>query len=60
MFEAIRTILTEWRDVWHRYEADELLEIDGDEIRLTREGLLRVDSLLPAFFEPEHQGVRYT
>ncbi len=38
----------------------ELLEINGDEIRLTREGLLRADSLLPAFFEPEHQGVRYT
>ena len=53
-------ILNEWRDVWRRYAADELLEIDGDEIRLTREGLLRADSLLPAFFEPEHQGVRYT
>jgi oxygen-independent coproporphyrinogen III oxidase len=53
-------ILHEWRDVWRRYEADELLEVHGDEVRLTREGLLRVDSLLPAFFEPEHQGVRYT
>lgn len=31
-----------------------------DEIRLTREGLLRVDSLLPRFFEPEHRGIRYT
>ena len=28
--------------------------------RLTREGLLRVDSLLPRFFEPEHRGIRYT
>ncbi len=53
-------ILAEWQDVWRRYADDEMLEIDGDEIRLTREGLLRADSLLPAFFEPEHQGVRYT
>ncbi|TWU57588.1 coproporphyrinogen-III oxidase family protein [Rubripirellula reticaptiva] len=53
-------ILHQWRDVWDGYVKDELVTIDGDEIRLTTEGLLRVDSLLPAFFEPEHQGVRYT
>lgn len=29
-------------------------------IELTREGLLRVDSLLPQFFLPEHSGIRYT
>jgi hypothetical protein len=27
-----------------------------DEVQVTRAGLLRVDSLLPAFFLPEHQG----
>ena len=27
---------------------------------LSREGLLRVDSLLPRFFLPEHAGIRYT
>ncbi|MGB7323697.1 MAG: coproporphyrinogen-III oxidase family protein [Rubripirellula sp.] len=53
-------ILHQWRDVWDGYVKDELVTIDGDEIRLTTEGLLRVDSLLPPFFEPEHQGVRYT
>ena len=37
-----------------------MLTIDGDRIELTREGLLHVDGLLPAFFEPEHRGVRYT
>jgi oxygen-independent coproporphyrinogen-3 oxidase len=31
-----------------------------DRISLTRDGLLRVDSLLPRFFKPEHQTVRYT
>lgn len=53
-------ILEEWRDVWDSYQADSLLSVNGDRIELTRAGLLRVDSLLPAFFEPEHQGVRYT
>ena len=37
-----------------------LFERSQQRIRLTRDGLLRVDALLPAFFEPEHQGVRYT
>jgi oxygen-independent coproporphyrinogen-3 oxidase len=31
-----------------------------DLVKLSREGLLRVDSLLPRFFLPEHMGVRYT
>jgi oxygen-independent coproporphyrinogen-3 oxidase len=29
-------------------------------VELTRAGLLQVDTLLPAFFEPEHRGGRYT
>ena len=35
-------------------------DVRRDRIKLTRKGLLRADALLPAFFEPEHQGVRYT
>jgi coproporphyrinogen III oxidase-like Fe-S oxidoreductase len=53
-------ILDEWRDEWQQHAVDELLEIDGDEIRLTRAGLLQADALLPVFFEPEHRDVRYT
>jgi oxygen-independent coproporphyrinogen-3 oxidase len=53
-------IRDEWTDVWRRYEGDGLVTFDVDAILLTRAGLLRADSLLPAFFEPEHQGVRYT
>lgn len=53
-------ILDEWRDSWNEYAEEEMLTIDGDQIELTRQGLLRADALLPAFFEPEHQGVRYT
>ncbi|HVW39533.1 MAG TPA: coproporphyrinogen-III oxidase family protein, partial [Pirellulales bacterium] len=53
-------VLDEWRDAWQEYIADGYLAIDGDRVTLTRAGLLRVDALLPAFFETEHQGVRYT
>ena len=53
-------ILDEWREVWNEHASEGMLTIDGDRIELTRDGLLHADSLLPPFFEPEHQGVRYT
>ena len=53
-------ILSEWREVWDGYVEKGYLSIDGDVIELTRDGLLRADGLLPAFFEPEYQDVRYT
>lgn len=53
-------ILDEWRPTWDEYVEDQFVKVDGDRIELTLEGMLRVDGLLPAFFEPEHQGVRYT
>ena len=31
-----------------------------DLVELTRDGLLRVDVLLPRFFLPQHAGIRYT
>jgi oxygen-independent coproporphyrinogen III oxidase len=37
-----------------------LAEASTDRIALTREGLMRVDVLLPRFFLPEHAGIRYT
>ena len=37
-----------------------LMASDADQIALTRDGLLRVDSLLPRFFLPEHTNLRYT
>ena len=35
-------------------------EATEDLVTLSREGLLRVDSLLPRFFLPQHTGIRYT
>ena len=37
-----------------------LAEPSEDSIALTRDGLLRVDSLLRRFFQPQHAGIRYT
>jgi oxygen-independent coproporphyrinogen III oxidase len=55
-------IFDQWADVWSEYEQDELCTIDraAGRIELTRAGLLQADSMLPAFFEPQFQGVRYT
>ena len=37
-----------------------LAAINADRITLTREALLKVDTLLPRFFLPGHVGIRYT
>lgn len=50
----------EYETVWNDYIEHGWVLRNGQEVRLTMEGLLRVDGLLPAFFEAEHQGVRYT
>jgi oxygen-independent coproporphyrinogen-3 oxidase len=34
--------------------------VNEEVVALSREGLLRVDSLLPRFFLPQHTGIRYT
>jgi oxygen-independent coproporphyrinogen-3 oxidase len=55
-------ILDRWSRIWAEYEADELCSIDrqAGRIELSRAGLLQVDALLPAFFESQFQGIRYT
>ena len=53
-------IIEHWKDVWADYQQRDWATVANDEIRLTVEGLLRVDGMLPPFFEAEHQGVRYT
>ncbi len=36
------------------------LTVHGDEVTLTRKGLLQADTLLPEYFEEQHREVRYT
>ena len=47
-------------EAWASLEKEGFATIAGDEFRLTRAGLLRVDGLLPRFFEPQFRNVRYT
>ncbi len=42
-----------------QHAADGFLRIDGDHVRLSRDGLLQVDRLLHAFFRDEHRVARY-
>ena len=53
-------IFEHWADRWKQLDQDGMLAVNDDRVELTRAGLLRVDGLLPGFFESEHQGVRYT
>jgi oxygen-independent coproporphyrinogen-3 oxidase len=53
-------IREEFAQAWRGHEAEGDLTVGKAEITLTRKGLLHVDALLPAFFEPQHRGTRYT
>jgi oxygen-independent coproporphyrinogen III oxidase len=54
-------VLDEFADGFSKLRQEGALEVaKDDEVRLTPAGLLQVDRLLPAFFEPEHRGTRYT
>jgi len=53
-------ILKRFEPAYARLEADGMLEVKDDEIRMTRKGLLRVDHLLPNFYDPVYQNSRYT
>ncbi|HSI37108.1 MAG: coproporphyrinogen-III oxidase family protein [Phycisphaerae bacterium] len=54
--EIVKTFAEQFKSI----EAEGAATLKGDTIELTREGLLRADSLLPRFFEPQFQNVRYT
>jgi oxygen-independent coproporphyrinogen-3 oxidase len=52
-------IRDEFRAGWDKLAADGELTV-GDDVKLTRQGLLHVDRLLPTFFEARHRDARYT
>ncbi len=54
-------------DIQHKFsksyqtlEQEGMVTLNGREIKLTAKGLLRVDSLLPEFYEDKYQNSRYT
>ncbi|QDU81692.1 Oxygen-independent coproporphyrinogen-III oxidase 1 [Polystyrenella longa] len=53
-------ILEEFATPFQHQQETGFLTIDGDDITLTRKGLLQVDTLLPAYFEEDHREIRYT
>lgn len=53
-------ILRQFAGAYDSLVSEGYVTIDGDNIRMTRDGLLRVDSLLPRFFEAQFQNIRYT
>jgi oxygen-independent coproporphyrinogen-3 oxidase len=55
--DVVRHFAAQWASL---REDGYLAQADAREVRLTREGLGRVDSLLPRFFLPEHRNIRYT
>jgi len=53
-------IRDEFVEAFDALVVDGFAAFEGDAVRLTRAGLLRVDALLPRFFEPQYRNVRYT
>lgn len=54
-------VLERFADAWSSLKSDGYLTaLADDRVSLSREGLLRVDVLLPRFFLQEHAGIRYT
>ncbi|MFM9069512.1 MAG: coproporphyrinogen III oxidase, partial [Planctomycetota bacterium] len=53
-------VVAQWSAVWQSYVNAGLVQLATDRVELTRAGLLQVDGMLPAFFEAQFQGVRYT
>jgi oxygen-independent coproporphyrinogen-3 oxidase len=53
-------VLTEFGKPLANQQKAGYLVVEGDDIQLTRRGLLQVDTLLPEYFEEEHRAVRYT
>jgi oxygen-independent coproporphyrinogen-3 oxidase len=54
-------ILEDFAPAWARLRERGFLEVEGGgHVRLTRAGLLRVDSLLPEFYAERYRGARYT
>ncbi|MDC0273251.1 MAG: coproporphyrinogen-III oxidase family protein [Planctomycetaceae bacterium] len=53
-------VLEEFSTPLANQQAAGYLTVEGDQIKLTRKGLLQADSLLPEYFEEKHRAVRYT
>ena len=55
-----RDVLTEFAPTLDELRKSGLVDWQGNELTLSREALLKVDTLLPGFFLPQHRDARYT
>ncbi len=53
-------VLTEFALAWKSLEDAGMLSLADGEVRLTRAGLLQVDTLLPSFYDERYRNARYT
>lgn len=53
-------VTARFAEAWAGLRKEGMIDSMNGEVRLSREGLLRVDSLLPRFFENTYRDVRYT
>ncbi len=53
-------ILSEFKAPFEKLRDRGYLTMEENGVRLTREGLMRADGLLPEFFEPDHRNIRFT
>jgi oxygen-independent coproporphyrinogen-3 oxidase len=53
-------VLEAYRGEFAKLQDEGMLAWDAEEVELTREGLLRVDQLLPEFYHPRYRNARYT
>ena len=53
-------ILKKFAPAFNQLEREGMLAVDSNAVRLTRQGLLRVDQLLPEFYAGVYRNSRYT
>lgn len=53
-------IIERYRAAYEKLRQDGMLDFDAAGVELTRQGLLQVDGLLPAFYEARYRNARYT
>jgi len=53
-------IIDKFRSSLQKLSDEQMLTFDSNRIKLTQQGLLRVDQLLPEFYAEKYQNARYT
>ena len=55
-----KNIVNEFGSAFRKLENSGMLQVQDDRIELTRKGFLRVDQLLPEFYDSKYRNARYT